>query len=160
MSDTNKKLDANMAAMMYYQIDKLFGAGSQLFTMEYPGRTLNRLDYAYPIEDYNSSSLLKPYVVAEKEFRLCDNMLDLSPIVQGPNGSNLSVVYNTAINNYTPKLENVKDFVTDKMELRLFLMEKITDEIDGELITCSRMEFCQRTYLRYLEKKALLQMLG
>ena len=153
MSDTNKKLDANMAAMMYYQIDKLFGAGSQLFTMEYPGRTLNRLDYAYPIEDYNSSSLLKPYVVAEKEFRLCDNMLDLSPIVQGPNGSNLSVVYNTAINNYTPKLENVKDFVTDKMELRLFLMEKITDEIDGELITCSRMEFCQRTYLRYLEKK-------
>ena len=23
MSDTNKKLDANMAAMMYYQIDKL-----------------------------------------------------------------------------------------------------------------------------------------
>lgn len=33
MSDTNKKLDANMAAMMYYQIDKLFGAGSQLFTM-------------------------------------------------------------------------------------------------------------------------------
>lgn len=33
MPDTNKKLDANMAAMMYYQIDKLFGAGSQLFTM-------------------------------------------------------------------------------------------------------------------------------
>lgn len=153
MPDTNKKLDANMAAMMYYQIDKLFGAGSQLFTMEYPGRSLNRLDYAYPIEDYNSSSLLKPYAVAEKEFRLCDNMLDLSPIVQGPNGSNLSVIYNTAINNYTPKLENVKDFFTDKMELRLFLMEKITDEIDGEQMTCSRMEFCQRTYLRYLEKK-------
>ncbi|MDE6787877.1 MAG: hypothetical protein K2J47_00965 [Ruminococcus sp.] len=149
----NKKLDANMAAMMYYQIDRIFGAGSQLLTMEYPGRTLNRLDFAYPIEDYNSSSLSKPYAVAEKEFRLCDNMLDLSPIVQGPNGSNLSVVYNTAINNYTPKLDNVKDFVTDKMELRLFLMEKITDEIDGEQMTCSRMEFCQRTYLRYLEKK-------
>lgn len=152
MPDTSKKLDANMAAMMYYKMDKLFGAGSQLFTMEYPGRSLNRLDYAYPVEDYNSS-LLKPYAVTENEFRLCDNLFDLSPIVQGPNGSNLSVVYHTAINNFTPKLDNVKDFVIDKMELRLFLMEKITDEIDGEQMTCSRMEFCQRTYLRYLEKK-------
>lgn len=154
MGDT-KNLDANMAAMMYYQINKIFGGGSQLFTMEYPGRSLNRLDYAYPIEDYNSSSLTKPYVVAENEFRLCDTMLDLSPIVQGPNGSNLSNVYHTALNNYTPKIDNLKDFITDKMELRLFLMEKITDEIDGEQMTCSRMEFCQRTYLRYLEKKYL-----
>ncbi len=153
MPETNKNLDANMAAMMYYQIDKIFGAGSQLFTMEYPGRSLNRLDYAYPIEDYNSSVLTKPYAVSEKEFRLCDSLFDLSPIVQGPNGSNLSNVYNTAINNYTPKIDNLKDFVTDKMELRLFLMEKITDEIDGEQMTCSRMEFCQRTYLRYLENK-------
>ncbi|MDE6519194.1 MAG: hypothetical protein K2K91_01880 [Ruminococcus sp.] len=153
MPEIKENLDANMAAMMYYQIDKIFGAGSQLFTMEYPGRSLNRLDYAYPIEDYNSSVLTKPYAVAEKEFRLCDSLFDLSPIVQGPNGSNLSNVYNTAINNYTPKLDNLKDFVTDKMELRLFLMEKITDEIDGEQMTCSRMEFCQRTYLRYLENK-------
>ncbi|MDE5854984.1 MAG: hypothetical protein K2H19_07995, partial [Ruminococcus sp.] len=84
---------------------------------------------------------------------MCDSLFDLSPIIQEPNGSNLSNVYNTVINNYTPKLDNLKDFVTDKMELRLLLMEKITDEIDGEQMTCSRMEFCQRTYLCYLENK-------
>lgn len=145
--------DANIATMLYFQLKKFFGGGNQLFSMEFPGRILNRLDYAYPIEDYNSATLRKPYVVAENEFRLSDNMIDLSPIVQGPNGKYLSNLYNTVIHNYTPKIEDLKDFVIDKMELRLFLMEKITDEIDGETVTCSRMEFCQRTYLKYLENK-------
>lgn len=154
--DTSKTMeltDANMATMIYFQLHKFFGGGSQLFSMEFPCRVLNRLDYAYPIDDYNSSALRKPYVVAENEFRLSDNMIDLSPIVQGPNGRYLSKLYNTAINNYTPKIDDLKDFVIDKMELRLFLMEKITDEIDGETVTCSRMEFCQKTYLKYLENK-------
>lgn len=146
-------IDSSMTAMLYYQMDKLFGMGSQLFTMEYPGRTLNPLDYAYPIEDYNSAALNKPYAVAENEFRLSDNMLDLSPIVQGPNGSKLSNVYNTVLNNYTPKIDDLKDFILDKLELRLFLMEEITDEIDGTEYTCSRLEFCQKLYLRYLSEK-------
>ncbi len=144
--------DASIATMMYDKLSSVFGAGSQLFSMEFPGRVLNHLDYAYPLEDHNSI-LRKPYTVAEKEFRLSDNMMDMSPIVQGPNGSYLSSIYNTALNNYTPKIDNLKDFIIDKMELRLFLLEKITDEIDGEPITCSRMEFCQRTYLKYLETK-------
>ncbi len=144
--------DAGIAEIMYENLKGVFGAGSQLFTMEFPGRVLNRLDYAYPIEDYNSV-LTKPYTVAEREFRLSDNMMDMNPIVQGPNGSYLSSIYNTTLNNYAPKITDLKDFVIDKMELRLFLLEKITDEIDGETITCSRMEFCQRTYLRYLENK-------
>lgn len=152
-AESSSITDANIATIMYYNLNKVFGGGSQLFAMEFPGRVLNRLDYAYHIEDHNSSVLTKPYAVSEKEFQLSDNMLDLSPIVQGPNGSFLSNVYNTAIHNYTPKINNLKDFVIDKMELRLFLMEKITDEIDGETVTCSRMEFCQRTYLRYLENK-------
>lgn len=152
-SETMKLTDANMATMIYFQLHKFFGGGSQLFSMEFPCRVLNRLDYAYPIDDYNSSALRKPYVVAENEFRLSDNMIDLSPIVQGPNGKYLSKLYNTAINNYTPKIDDLKDFVIDKMELRLFLMEKITDEIGGETVTCSRMEFCQKTYLKYLENK-------
>ncbi len=152
VTDSPNLSEANIATLMYYNLNKVFGGGSQLFAMEFPGRIVNRLDYAYPIDDYNST-LSKPYIVAENEFRLADNMMDLSPIVQGPNGSYLSNLYNTAIHNYTPKIDNLKDFVTDKMELRLFLMEKITDEIDGEVITCSRMEFCQKTYLRYLENK-------
>lgn len=57
------------------------------------------------------------------------------------------------IGNYCPDIMNIKDFITDKMQLRLFLLQEITDEIDGEEITCSRMEFCQKLYMRYLEKK-------
>lgn len=152
-SDAEMIDEGMLTAMLYDQIMGVFGEGTQLFTMEMPGRVLNQLDYAYPMKDYNSSTLAKPYAVAENEFRLTDNMLDLAPIVQGPNGKRLSSTFETLVNNYTPDISNVRDFITDKMELRLFLMEMITDEIDGEEVTCSRIEFCQRMYMRYLKQK-------
>lgn len=68
---------------LYRQLNKLFG-GSQLFVLEYPSRGINQLDYAYKIRDYNSSSILKPYVGAENEFRLTDSLMDMTPIVQEP----------------------------------------------------------------------------
>ena len=146
--------EASMTAMMYYQLNKLFGGGSQLFTMEYPGRSINQLDYAYKIENYNDSAIGKPYIVAENEFKLSDDMMDLAPIVQGPNGKKVSTTYDTAINNLTPKIDDIKDYIIDKMELRIFLMEPITDVIGDKEYTCSRMEFCQKLYLYYIENKA------
>ena len=146
--------EASMTAMMYYQLNKLFGGGSQLFTMEYPGRSINQLDYAYKIENYTDSTIGKPYIVAENEFKLSDDMMDLAPIVQGPNGKKVSATYDTAINNLTPKIDDIKDYIIDKMELRIFLMEPITDMIGDKQYTCSRMEFCQKLYLYYIENKA------
>lgn len=143
----------NVSAMMYDKLSELFGNGSQLFTMEFPGRVLNKDDFIYDIKDYNGSTLNKPYSVAENEFRLSDNLLDPYPIVQGPSGNYLSNVYSTAINNLAPKITDVKDFITDKMELRMFLLQPVTDEFDGKTVTCTRLEFCQKTYLRYLNKK-------
>ncbi|MBO5533741.1 MAG: hypothetical protein J5977_15040 [Fibrobacter sp.] len=143
----------NVSAMMYDKLREIFGNGSQLFTMEFPGRVLNKDDFIYDIKDYNGSSLNKPYSVAENEFRLSDNLLDPYPIVQGPSGNYLSNVYSTAINNLAPKITDVKDFITDKMELRMFLLQPVTDEFDGKTVTCTRLEFCQKTYLRYLNKK-------
>ena len=145
--------EEDVCAMMYLKLTELFGGGNQLFTMEFPGRVLNKEDYLYDIKDYNGSSLNKPYSVAENEFRLSDNMIDPYPIVQGSNDKSLSTIYTTAINNLTPKITDVKDYITDKMELRMFLMQPVTDMFDGEMITCSRLEFCQKTYLRYLNKK-------
>ena len=138
---------------LYQQLNKLFG-GSQLFVMEYPTRGLNQLDYAYKIEDYNSSSILKPYVIAENEFRLTDGLMDLAPIVQGTNGKSLATEYQTVINNFAPRLNDIVGFITDKMELRMFLLETITDKIGDQEYTCSRMEFCQKLYLHYLKQKA------
>ena len=150
-----KAIDNETATLkaIYTQLNKIFG-GSQLFVLEYPSRGINKLDYAYKIKDYNSSSILKPYVVAENEFRLTDNLMDMAPIVQGTNGKSLATEYKTVLNNFTPKIDDITGYITDKMELRLFLLEKITDQIGGQEYTCSRMEFCQKLYLYYLEQKA------
>lgn len=152
-NDAKKIQEANVTSFLYDKLMRVFGEGSQLFTMEMPGRTLNQLDYAYDITDHNTSILSKPYAVAEREFRLCDDLFDVSPVVQGPNGVKLSKTYSTVINNYTPDIKDIKNFVTDKMQLRLFLLQPITDEIDGETVNCTRMEFCQRLYMKYLKEK-------
>lgn len=153
--DIKKAIDGEASAItaIYRQLNKIFG-GSQLFVLEYPTRGINQLDYAYKIRDYNSSSILKPYVVAENEFRLTDSLMDMAPIVQGTNGKSLATEYKTVLNNFTPKIDDITGYITDKMELRLFLLEKITDQIGGQEYTCSRMEFCQKLYLYYLEQKA------
>lgn len=153
--DIKKAIDGEASAItaIYRQLNKIFG-GSQLFVLEYPSRGINKLDYAYKIKDYNSSSILKPYVVAENEFRLTDSLMDMAPIVQGTNGKSLATEYKTVLNNFTPKIDDITGYITDKMELRLFLLETITDQIGGQQYTCSRMEFCQRLYLYYLEQKA------
>lgn len=81
MPDNNAKMisEGNVTAFIYDKLTRLYGEGSQLFTMEMPGRTLNHLDYAYDIKDHNTSVLGKPYAVAEREFRLCDDLFDVSP---------------------------------------------------------------------------------
>lgn len=152
-NDAKKIQEGNVTSFLYDKLMRVFGEGSQLFTMEMPGRTLNQLDYAYDITDHNTSILSKPYAVAEREFRLCDDLFDVSPVVQGPNGVKLSKTYSTVINNYTPDIKDIKNFVTDKMQLRLFLLQPITDEVDGETVNCTRMEFCQRLYMKYLKEK-------
>ncbi len=138
--------------IMYNKLNEVLGAGDQLFTMEFPARALNQSMYSYDTSDRNSV-LTKPYVVQEAEFRLVDGLLNTSPITQGPNGKQLSVVYDRLLNNYVPKLEDLKSFILDKYDLRRFLLEEIEDTLDGEQIKCSRMEFCQRLYGKYLQKK-------
>ena len=145
--------EESLIMKIYEAIEESLAGGNQLFCMEMPPRTLNPVDYAYPIENYNSSTFEKPYAVQDKEFRLSDNLFDTVPLTQGPNGSKLSIVYETVLNNLAPNLNELKTFFSDKMDLRMFLLEKITDTIDGEEVTCSRMEFCQRTYLKYLNEK-------
>lgn len=135
--DNSEVKEEDISAMMYSHLSELFGGSNQLFTMEFPGRVLNENDFLYDIKDYNGSTLNKPYSVAENEFFLSDNMVDPYPIVSGPNGKSLSMIYGTAINNFAPKIIDVKEYITDKMELRLFLLQPVTDRIDDEVITCS-----------------------
>lgn len=137
---------------VYNKINEFLGAGDMLFTMEFPGRPLNRHKFEYSTDDRNSV-LTKPYTIAEAEFRLSDDLYNLSPITQGPNGKKLTTVFDTLLNNYVPKLSDLKDFVVDKSKIKDWLLTKIEDEIDGKKMNCSRMEFCQLLYNKYLNEK-------
>lgn len=63
VDDVNLIKESDVTSFLYDKLMRAFGEGSQLFTMEMPGRTLNQLDYAYDITDHNTSILGKPYAV-------------------------------------------------------------------------------------------------
>ncbi|KAJ7907565.1 hypothetical protein B0H13DRAFT_2501759 [Mycena leptocephala] len=68
--------------------------GNQIFTLQFPGRFLDQGSYAWDTSVAGVySSFVKPSVVNEAEFRLVDQLYDLAPNVAGPNGTNLSIVY-------------------------------------------------------------------
>lgn len=138
--------------LIYNNVNKLLGAGSQLFAMEFPTRPLNARDYEYNTDDCYST-LTKPYTVQEKEFLLSDQLYDLSPVVQGTNGERLSTVFNTVINNYVPRLEALKSFVNDQKNLREWLLTPVTDEVRGERKTMSRMAMARELYDEFLERR-------
>lgn len=138
--------------LIYNNVNKLLGAGSQIFAMEFPARPLNARDYEYNTDDCYST-LTKPYTVQEKEFLLSDQLYDLSPVVQGTNGERLSTVFNTVINNYVPRLEALKSFVNDQKNLREWLLAPVTDEVRGERKTLSRMAMARELYDEFLERR-------
>lgn len=138
--------------LIYNHVNKLLGAGSQIFAMEFPARPLNARDYEYNTDDCYST-LTKPYTVQEREFLLSDQLYDLSPVVQGTNGERLSTVFNTVINNYVPRLEALKSFVNDQKNLREWLLTPVTDEVRGERKTMSRMAMARELYDEFLERR-------
>ena len=149
LQETNDKA---VMQLIYERVDELFGAGNQFFAMEFPLRSINSSDYAYNTDDCYSS-LTKPYPVQEAEFALSDQLFDVSPIVQGSNGEKLSTVYDTALNNFVPKLDALKSFVSDQKNLREWLMSKVDVDIDGVKQSMSRIELSKKLYGDFLETR-------
>ena len=148
MSDEKKQ---GVMDLIYNKINELLGAGDQLFAMQFPAQALNHRRFQYDTSDRNSV-LTRPYTVAEAEFRLSDQLFNVSPITQGPNGEKLSIVYKTLINNYLPMLEGLAPFFRDRAGLGRFLLED-SGEKDADGNFMSRMELCKELYHRYLEAK-------
>lgn len=145
--------------LIYEKVNDLLGAGDQLFTMEFPARPLNQNTFSYNADGVYSS-LTKPVPVAEAEFELADALYDTAPIVQSGNGEKLSVVYSELLNNYVPKMNFLKDFVTDKNHLRQWLLAEVADvafDEEGNPVSTehqiSRMELCKKLYGIYLEER-------
>ncbi|KAJ7153279.1 hypothetical protein C8R46DRAFT_1197359 [Mycena filopes] len=78
--------------------------GNQMFTLQFPGRFLDQGSYAWDTSLAGiHGQFIKPVAVNEAEFRLVDQLYDLAPNVGGPNGTNLSIVYEQVLNNLLPK---------------------------------------------------------
>ncbi len=107
---------------IYNKINDMIGGSNQLFSMQFPAQPLNYRMYQYDTSD-NFSVLTKPYTAAENEFRLSDQLFDVSPIITGPNGEKLSIVYETLINNFIPKLDYLVPFIRDRAGFANFLLE-------------------------------------
>jgi hypothetical protein len=142
---------ADIMNEIYNKINSMIGAGNQLFSMQFPAQPLNHRMYEYDTNDRNSV-LTRPYTVAEQEFRLSDQLFDISPITAGSNGEKLSVVYKTIINNFIPQLKHLAPFIRDRAGLGLFLLED-SGEKDGAGKPISRIELCKKLYKEYLEEK-------
>ncbi len=152
LQQLQEKSEGAVMESIYEKINELFGAGNQLFAMEFPLRSINSSDYTYSTED-SYSTLTKPYPVQEAEFALSDQLFDVSPIVQGSNGEKLSTVYETALNNFVPKLDALKSFVNDQTNLREWLLAPIEVDMNGELKKVSRMALAKKLYGDFLDQR-------
>ncbi len=160
--------------IIYERINMLFGGTSnkQLFVMEFPGRVLNEAAYAYDC-DGHFYNLKKPQTVLEDEFRISNDMYDISvasikpedpdseassaeyaQIIAGPQGLKMSEMYIQSLNTLVPRWDMSKDLIADQAKIRKWLDEEVEDTIDGERVKCSRIELFVKLNERYLNKKA------
>ncbi|GGY23322.1 hypothetical protein [Paludibacterium paludis] len=140
--------------IIYGRLNELMGGGptGQLFCMEFPARPLNYRQYEYDT-DSRTSVVSKPFTVADSEFRLVDDLFNVAPIVQGPNGKKLSITFFELLNNFVPKLQELHDFITDKTNIREWLLASVKDTVEGKPFEGSRMELCKQLYSAYLDAK-------
>ena len=89
---------------MRKSLSKFFSpGGNQMFTLQFPGRFLQKSLYAWDTTTAGIyGQFIKPTAVLESEFRLVDQLYDAAGVVSGPNGINLSLVYEQLLNNLIP----------------------------------------------------------
>ncbi|KAH8832750.1 hypothetical protein DL96DRAFT_1551871 [Flagelloscypha sp. PMI_526] len=128
---------ANLMKQLAVQIDSmkdLFSpGGAQQFVLQFPARFLDIDTYAWDTQIAGIyGQFVKPTVVNEAEFRLVDQMYDIQDRVGGPNGINLSIVYEEVLNNLIPKPRDNK-LPEQQAQIRQWLLKpvEINDWIQG-----------------------------
>lgn len=145
------KKKEDIIALIYDEVNAIIGGGNQLFCMQFPAQPLNAKMYDYDTSSRNSV-LTKPYPVAEAEFRLADQLFDVSTMTAGSNGEKLSTNYTTMLNNLIPKLDYLAPFMKDRASMGKWLLESSGKETESGL-KLSRIELCKKLYLEYLDAK-------
>ena len=138
---------------IYKTVSELFPTTEkQLFAMEFPGRVLDETSFSYEVDSHNAL-LTKPEAVLEQEFRLSDDLYDVSQILGGPNGKKLSRTFELMLNTLVPKYGDLPHLDEDRTAMRKWLMEKESIEVDGTVHDVSRMDAYHLLSQRYLDAK-------
>ena len=99
----------------------------QTFAVQFPGRFLQEDLYAWDADAagiYGQFS--KPVVVNESEFRLVDQLYDVGQVVGGPNGSNLSIIYDEILNNLVPGFDSSQaNLAKQQDKIRKWLLKDV-----------------------------------
>ena len=108
-SPTQNPTEGDFLPVLVQSLKKFFpSGGNQIFSLQFPGRFLQKSLYAWDTSAAGHyGQVVKPLSVNESEFRLTDQMYDISPVVGGPNGVNLSLVYEQVLNNLIPASHDV-----------------------------------------------------
>nr|GAT54779.1 predicted protein [Mycena chlorophos] len=107
-------------------LKQFFNPGNgQRFTLQFPGRFLDQNSYAWDTASAGiHGQFIKPTAVNEAEFRLVDQLYDLNDTVGGPNGTNLSIVYDELLNNMLPKYVD-NGLAQQQNEIRKWLTHEV-----------------------------------
>ncbi|KAJ7452613.1 hypothetical protein FB451DRAFT_1050784, partial [Mycena latifolia] len=99
--------------------------GDQMFILQFPGRFLDQGSFAWDTQSAGVyGQFIKPTAVNESEFRLVDQLYDLTDTVAGPNGTNLSMIYEDILNNLVPKFVGA-DLRKQQSAIRTWLMKDV-----------------------------------
>ncbi|KAF2821590.1 hypothetical protein CC86DRAFT_373444 [Ophiobolus disseminans] len=123
---------ADITERLYATLNGLYGTGENaLFQLEMPARLLEKGNYDYKGSDTIDAQQVKPQTVVDAEFRLADDMYNLSRTVPGPNAMKVSTQYSSIINCLVPTVpedgKHSKDLVNDQERIFDWLMEMVPD---------------------------------
>ncbi|KAK6988582.1 ZnMc domain-containing protein [Favolaschia claudopus] len=125
-----KAIEAETAPGFLYQLVQALKqffqpGGNQMFTLQFPGRYLDINSFAWDTSTAGIyGQFIKPTAVNESEFRLVDQLYDLQDVVVGPNGTNLSIVYEQVLNNFLPKFVN-NNLFEQQDQIRHWLLKDV-----------------------------------
>ena len=111
---------------LYATLQQFFQpGGGQYFALQFPGRFLQISQYAWDTKSAGIfGQFIKPVAVNESEFRLTDQLYDVAEVVSGPNGVNLSIVYDQILNNLLPIFQDT-GLAKQQNEIRQWLLKEV-----------------------------------
>ncbi|KAK4448740.1 hypothetical protein QBC34DRAFT_406655 [Podospora aff. communis PSN243] len=125
-----KKLGPSPMQQIFEMLNEKFGQGDgEVFQMEFPGRVLDQGTYDYAGSDTINAQQLKPQTVYDAEFRLSDDMYNISNITSGPNEKKLSQVFSEIVFNLipsSPEEDATEELLhADQDKIRKWLLEEV-----------------------------------